>query len=264
MSQLALKELDILLVEPSAMQQRIIRRFLSELGIDKVTSVSGAEQAMNHMSQHLPDLVISTLYLPDGTGTELVHAMKADSRLEGTAFVLISSETRFRYLDPVRQAGAVAILPKPFDAPALKTALDTTLEHMDGDSLALENIDPETLEVLIVDDSPLARKHIRRVLSNMGMESFTEARDGVEARNLLRERFFDLVVTDYNMPNMDGQELVDHIRSESGQASVPILMVTSEEDDNRLAAVQKSGVSAICDKPFEPACVRDLLGRIIS
>jgi two-component system chemotaxis response regulator CheY len=73
----------------------------------------------------------------------------------------------------------------------------------------------------------------------------------------------DLVVTDYNMPEMDGKALVDHIRQRSWQASVPILMVTSESDFGRLAAVEEAGVSGICDKPFDAATVRRLLGRML-
>ena len=74
----------------------------------------------------------------------------------------------------------------------------------------------------------------------------------------------DLVVTDYNMPEMDGREFVEYVRSRSWQRSVPILMVTSETDQGRLAAVEEAGVSGICDKPFEPAVVRCLLARMLS
>jgi len=74
----------------------------------------------------------------------------------------------------------------------------------------------------------------------------------------------DLVITDYNMPEMDGKGLVDFIRQQSWQASVPILMVTSEADMGRLAAIESAGVSGICDKPFEAHVVRELLGRLLA
>lgn len=263
MTHLSLSELDVVLVEPSTAQRRIIAKLLNELDIHKIRTAKEGATALADLHRNHPDLVISALYLPDMSGTDLLTAMKQDKQLEQAAFILISSETRFRYLDPVRQAGAVSILPKPFGLAELKTALDTTLEHIDPQEIMLQDFDPETLEVLIVDDSALMRKHIRRTLGAMGLERFTDARDGLEALQRLEERFFDLVVTDYNMPRMDGRELIDHIRGNSGQASVPILMVTSEADNQRLAAVQKSGVSAICDKPFEPSSVRQLLGQII-
>jgi two-component system chemotaxis response regulator CheY len=255
--------LDVLLVEPSLAQRRIVSRMLNELQISKISVAKDGAAAQQEMRRHIPDLLISSLYLPDMTGTELLTAMKQDEQLEQIAFILISSETQFRYLDPVRQAGAVCILPKPFKQDELKTALHSSLEYLDPEEINFDDFDPENLEVLLVDDSPLMRKHMRRVLSAMGLEHFTEANDGKQALELINGRFFDLVVTDYNMPHMDGRELIDHVRSRSGQASVPILMVTSETDEQRLAAVQKAGVSAILDKPFEPGSVRQLLRQIM-
>ena len=62
---------------------------------------------------------------------------------------------------------------------------------------------------------------------------------------------------------MDGTGLLDYIRNQSWQSSVPVLVVTSESNEGRLAAVEEAGVSGICDKPFEPRTVRALLGRIL-
>ena len=263
MNQLTFNDLVVLLVEPSLAQRHIIGNLLRELNINHLLGAANGQDALAQMAKEPPDLVISSLYLPDMQGTDLVVAMKQDPKLESVAFVLISSETRFHMLDPVRQAGAVAIIPKPFGTRELKTALQTTLEHLNPVQADWEDVDPDSLRVLLVDDSVLARKSIRRVLDNLGIENITEAVDGLEALRLIREQYFDLVVTDYNMPRMDGKELVDQIRSASGQASVPILMVTSERDAGRLAAIQQAGVSAVCDKPFEPSFVRGLLGQIL-
>ncbi len=259
-----LSELMVLLAEPSSTQRKIIQGYFNDLGITHVSYVKSGEEALVEMSRVRPDLVISTLYLPDMSGTDLIHKIREDSSLNETAFMLASSETRFRYLDPIRQAGAIAILPKPFDEHDLKVALETTIDHLDPTGLNLERHAMDTIEVLIVDDSNMARKHIKRVLTSMGLENFTFAHDGVEAVEKISNSFFDLIVTDYNMPRMDGQELVEYIRSESSQSSVPVMMVTSEESESRLAAVQKSGISAICDKPFEPQTVRALLENILS
>lgn len=259
-----LEELLVLLIEPSYTQYRAIQRLLSQLGIDRVITAKNGHEALQVMRSEHPDLAISALYLPDMTGTDLVQTMRGDPGLANMAFMLISSETRFRYLDPIRQAGAVAILPKPFKLADLRIAMNSVLEHIDPDQLELDNYSPEDLVVLVVDDSAMARKHISRVLNGLGIERISEAKDGREAVDVIANNYFDLVVTDYNMPNMDGKELVDHIRTASNQASIPVLMVTSEENESRLAAVQQAGVSAICDKPFEISVVRDLVQRALS
>ncbi|MDH5359658.1 MAG: response regulator, partial [Gammaproteobacteria bacterium] len=171
---------------------------------------------------------------------------------------------RFQALDPIRQAGAVAILPKPFAEEQLRAALYSTLDLIDPKELELEDFSADELKVLIVDDSRMARRHIRRVLESMGIEQITEAEDGAAAIPVLNEKFFDLVVTDYNMPEMDGDALVQHIRTQSNQSSVPVLMVTSEQNDVRLAAARQAGVSALSDKPFEPGNIRALITQILS
>ncbi|WP_428607841.1 response regulator [Sedimenticola sp.] len=261
---LTLADLMVILVEPSVTQQKIVTKYLNNLNIHRITAVSSGGEALAMMNEFVPDLVISTLYLPDMTGTDLVHSMRESEQSKDTAFMLISSETRFRYLDPIRQAGAIAILPKPFSQDSLRIALGTTLEYLDPQSLNLGDYDPESLHVLLVDDSGFARKHLRKTLTDMGLELFTEACNGKEAIELIDNNFFDLIVTDYNMPEMDGEALVNHVRANSSQSSIPIVMVTSEENENRLAAIQQAGVSAICDKPFEAGNIRTLLQQLFT
>lgn len=256
--------LHLVLVEPSAAQARHIAGQLEDLGIRLAGTYATGREALAAMAAAPPDVVLSALYLPDMAGTELVAAMRADTILEATAFVLVSSETRPQALEPVRQSGACAILPKPFDQKQLRKALAATRDYLDHDRDLATELDLESLRVLLVDDSAAARKFLRRVLENLGIDDFIEAGNGREAAEILGETMVDLVVTDYNMPEMDGRALVEHIRHQGWQQSVPILMVTSEADSGRLAAVEEAGVSGICDKPFEPGTVKRLLQNILS
>lgn len=265
MSDLQITDLSIFLVEPSSTQQRIIRGQLEDFGIHNITMFNCASDALKEMESYTPDLVISAMHMEDMSGTELVQNMRMHDITVDIPFMLISSETAFRYLDPIRQAGAIAILPKPFESEQLKKALINTVDFIDpGEFSAHAEIHNEDLRVLVVDDSFTARRHIARVLNNLGIIQITEAEDGRQAVDIISNDFFDLIVTDYNMPEMDGKQLVEHIRTKSGQASIPILMVSSESDSNRLAAVQQAGVSAICDKPFEADNVKQLLEKMLS
>lgn len=264
MSDLTVNQLAVLVVEPSSVQRTLITDALHDAGIRTIGEAASGAQALQMLHDEEYDLLVSALYLPDMTGADLVLAIREHDDTSRLAFILVSSETRFEYLDPIRQAGAAAILAKPFSQQELMTALHTVLDLLDQEELGDEEYDPAALEVLLVDDSRFARKHMRSILSGMGVERFHEASNGVEALALIRQQIFDLIITDYNMPEMDGGTLIDHIRNDSDQASVPVLMVTSEEDENRLAAVQQMGVSAICDKPFEPRTLRHLMLQIMS
>lgn len=254
-------DLSILLVEPSAMQLKLIMRHLQQEGISKIDGVSNGEEALSHIAQYPPDLVISAMYLPDMTADELISGVQAlDSNI---AFMLISSETGQAALEPIRQAGVMAILPKPFDSKDLRRAIRATLDVIDPSEIELESYDVSELNILLVDDSFTARNHLSRVLNSMGIEHIDVAENGREAVSLLGRHSYDLVVTDLNMPEMDGHELTRYIRNEMGDVVLPILMATTENNQTRLGNVQQAGVSAILDKPFEPQTIREMLFRIL-
>lgn len=258
-----ISELTVAIVEPSAVQGKIIEAELNTLGIDKILYQHTGKATLECMQGITPDLVVSAMYLPDMTGAELVTSMREDGHLQAIPFMLISSETSFAMLDPVRQAGVIAILPKPFDPYDLRRALYSTVEFITPDENAMADITLDDLKTLVVDDSSLARKHISRVLNNLGILDITTAVNGREAVDRIETTFFDLVVTDYNMPEMDGENLIRYIREHSSQRSVPILMVTSEGDRSRLSAVQQAGVSGICDKPFDVSSVRQMIRQLL-
>lgn len=255
----SLADLSVLLVEPSQMQAHLVERMLAHQGVRRVKVVDSGAAALAELSEGGEGLVvISSLYLPDMAGTDLVVAMREDEALESIPFILVSSETRPQVLEPVRQSGACSIVAKPFTEQQLSRALYAAADYLnpqvDVDAAEIEN-----LRILLVDDSLASRRHLRRMLSDLGVDKITEAVDGKEAVALLQSTTVDLVITDYNMPEMDGRELTEYIRTQSWQCDVPILMVTSEQNMGRLAAVERAGVSAICDKPFEAGSIRRLI-----
>ncbi len=259
----ALATMSIVLVEPSTTQQKIIKEHINALGVHYIEIAETGHSALEMIKIEKPELVISAMYLPDMLGTDLLYTIREHQALKETAFLLISSETNINKLEPVRQGGTIAILPKPFDSRDLRCALQSTVDYYaDDDPIEFDAFEAESLNVLVVDDSLTSRNHIKHILNNMGIAGITTAKDGQEAINLIKEHFYDLIVTDYNMPHVDGEALVNYVRNESQQSSVPILMITSEQNESRLKSVRQSGVSAMCDKPFDPRLIRSLIEDI--
>jgi two-component system chemotaxis response regulator CheY len=261
----SLATLSVILVEPSQMQAHLVERMLQHQGIREVTTLTGGQEALAAIRAVAGgnQVVVSSLYLPDMAGTDLVMAMRADPLLESIPFILISSETRPQMLEPVRQSGACSIVAKPFSEQQLARALLAAADYLNPPE-DLDVAEIEGLRVLLVDDSLASRNHLRRLLEELGIERITEAVNGKEAVALLQETMVDLVITDYNMPEMDGRQLVEYIRTQSWQNTVPVLMVTSEQNVGRLAAVERAGVSAICDKPFEAGNIRKLISDALT
>ena len=264
MENAAFGQIQVLLVEPSHTQQLIISKYLNNCGIIDIHCVKTGASALDHINRCPPDLIISAMYLPDMTGVTLVHTIRNEESSYDMAFLLISSETNIRYLDPIRQAGAIGILPKPFSYQKLEVALTATLDFLNPEHIDLEHFDIEDICVLLADDSSTSLKFITRLLNDAGIENISTATNGKQAITLINQKYFDLIITDYNMPEMDGLGLTQHIRSHTDYKTTPILMVTSEQNSNRLAAVEHAGVSAILDKPFEPASIRTLIIKLLS
>lgn len=262
-SHITIQDLSVLLVEPSDVQNKLIIRALNEAGIHKIENSPNVKQTLSMLEDYTPDLIVSSMYLEDGTADELLQLIRHSPDHENQAFMVISSEHNKTYLERLRQSGVLAILPKPFTGDDLTRAIKATLTYIKSEDIDLEFFDPKDLKVLIVDDSRLARKHIIRTMKSMGIALFTEAENGKEAIKLLEVETFDLVITDYNMPEMDGRELTETIRMSPTLAHTPVLMVSSEANETHLSNIAQAGVDAICDKPFDPNTVRELLASML-
>lgn len=263
-SQLSLADLSLLLVEPSSTQARIIAEHLEAAGLQQISVAASGAEALEHMRRQLPDLVASAMYFPDMTGSDLIAVMRDDDRLRDVPFMLVSSESQQHNLEPIRQAGVMAILPKPFGKNELDRALKASLDYLIPEELELADMDVDDLRVLVVDDSRWARRHIAQMLRHLGVQQLTLAENGRDAAELIRDHTFDLVVTDYHMPEMDGEQLINYIRHVSTQPDLPILMITGEQDASRLTAVRQAGVSALTDKPFDIGTLRELARNLLT
>ena len=257
-----LNSLFVLLVEPSSSQKKIVAQQLEELGISQYETVDTGQEALEIIDTEQPDLVISSMFLEDMTGKDLVLEMRDNPVTTDTPFMLISTETSFSELDPVKQAGASAVLPKPFRTVDLKRAILMIMDWESPDTVNSAKALSDDFQVLLVDDSKLARRLITRTIHKLGINNIIEAENGREAIPLIQSQKFDLIITDYNMPEMDGHELLLFIRHKSNQNKVPVMMVTTEGDESKLSAIQHDGVSAIMDKPFEVKQVKQLIESV--
>jgi len=103
--------------------------------------------------------------------------------------------------------------------------------------------------ILAVDDSLTIRSMVKTILENEGFE-VVSANDGVEAMEIAREQTFDLVLSDINMPNMNGISLVSKLRRLEGFTEIPIIMLTTEDSDFKKKKAKNFGASGWLQKPF--------------
>ncbi|MBS1170996.1 MAG: chemotaxis protein CheY [Burkholderiaceae bacterium] len=121
--------------------------------------------------------------------------------------------------------------------------------------------DPKT-KFLVVDDFSTMRRIVRNLLKELGYTNVDEAEDGVMALSKLRSEKFDFVVSDWNMPNMDGLEMLKNIRADAALSKLPVLMVTAEAKKENIIAAAQAGASGYVVKPFTAATLDEKLSKI--
>lgn len=119
------------------------------------------------------------------------------------------------------------------------------------------------LKFLIVDDFSTMRRIVRNLLKEIGYQNADEAEDGQVALNKLREGGFNFVVSDVNMPNMNGFELLRQIRADGALKALPVLLVTAEAKKEDIIAAAQAGASGYIVKPFTKATLEEKLAKIL-
>jgi two-component system, chemotaxis family, chemotaxis protein CheY len=118
------------------------------------------------------------------------------------------------------------------------------------------------LKFLVVDDFGTMRRIIRNLLKELGFSNVDEAEDGVDALAKLRGDRFDFVISDWNMPNMTGIDLLRNIRADEELKTLPVLMVTAEAKKENIIAAAQAGASGYVVKPFTAVTLDEKLKKI--
>jgi len=122
----------------------------------------------------------------------------------------------------------------------------------------------ETLRVLFVDDSPTMRRIIQNSLQKIGYTDMIQSENGEDALEKLENNPIDLIITDWNMPVMNGEQLVINIRREEKYSSIPILMVTTRGMKEDVLTAVRIGVNGYVVKPFTPDILKKKISDMMS
>jgi two-component system chemotaxis response regulator CheY len=122
---------------------------------------------------------------------------------------------------------------------------------------------PTDMKFLIVDDFSTMRRIVRGLLKEIGYNNAEEAEDGVVALNMLRNAKYDFVVSDINMPNMNGFELLNEIKKDESLKHLPVLMVTAEARKEDIVRAAQDGAAGYIVKPFTKATLEEKVQKIM-
>jgi two-component system, chemotaxis family, chemotaxis protein CheY len=118
------------------------------------------------------------------------------------------------------------------------------------------------IKVLVVDDFPTMRRIVKNLLKQLGYENIDEAEDGAQALTKLKAGGYGLVITDWNMPVMEGIDLLKNLRADETLKDLPVLMVTAEAEKDKVITAIKAGVDNYVVKPFTAEVLKEKLEKI--
>lgn len=118
------------------------------------------------------------------------------------------------------------------------------------------------MKILIVDDFSTMRRIIKNLLRDLGFSNTSEADDGNTALPMLKSGDFDLLITDWNMPGMQGIDLLKHVRADANLSKLPVLMVTAEQKKEQIVEAAQAGVNGYIVKPFTAQTLKEKMEKI--
>lgn len=130
------------------------------------------------------------------------------------------------------------------------------------DQISVEVILNKNMRILIVDDFSTMRRIVKNLFRDLGFNNTQEADDGLSALPMLKKGEFDFVVTDWNMPGMQGIDLIKHIRADEKLKDIPILMITAEAKRDQIIEAAQAGINGYIIKPFKAATLKSKLEKI--
>lgn len=120
------------------------------------------------------------------------------------------------------------------------------------------------MRILAVDDFSTMRRIVRNILRQLGYNNITEAEDGASALEQLKQSKVDFIISDWNMPNMTGLELLKAVRADANLKDIPVLLVTAEALKENVVEAVKSGVNGYIVKPFTAETLKEKIDVIFS
>jgi len=243
---------NVLVIDQNAIARMILEEELKSVGC-KVSFSDSATQGLELASRLNPDFITVDLAFKDMGGIELIKRLKDSKKAQSAPFLVVTGIE-----DPIQkqlcvQAGAVNVVHKPFSHGTVGALVKNYLDSS-------PKVTGRT--ILVVEDSGTIRAITRHLLERQG-HSTIEAVDGLKGWKILNDNHtkIDMVVTDINMPNMDGRELVEKIRSDHRFQFIPIIVSTTIAEKENVQLMLNLGADDYIVKPFS---TQEFIARIHS
>lgn len=243
----------ILLVDDDPVINKYLKLLLSGEGY-LVDDSESASHAIDLMEKRAYDLVISDIVMDDTDGLELLQKIK--EKHPHIPFILITGYASLETANEAFRLGAYDYLQKPIDPEELLLRVKNACPvNMKVPMPAIHKLDPNEIEILIVEDSTAQALKLRTILEENGY-SASVAHNGVEAFSRLQEHIPSLIISDIMMPEMDGYETLTRIKQDEQLRHIPVIIISAVDEIDSVVRCIKIGAVDYLAKPFNSTLLR--------
>lgn len=249
----------VLIGDDSITIRRVVKNELIQLGFmeHQIREAGDGKSSSDILANTKFDMVISDWNLPKMNGLDLLKHIRSTPKLKDIPFLMLTSEANEENILKALEEGADQYITKPFKA----TVLEETIKKI----LSAKNVFGNK-KVLVVDDSPVMRRIIKKNLKQAGFldENILESLEGDTATDWILVKNFDLIISDWHMPKVDGLEFFYRLQAYDDFKDIPFLMVTSEAQKVKVMEALNAGISNYILKPFTAMDLEKKIKQIIS
>jgi len=255
----------LLLVDDDEMERAALRDVLRAQGAAEIVEAADGQKAFELLCDGLePDICFFDLRMPKLDGKQLLSMLRHEQSLRHLKVVMTSSTTDRDVVMTIGKLGISGYLLKPYAMEKTVASLKQIfgdanfLRHTQG----MRNLLGKT--ILIVDDDPMTRTALKAMIETGPDWEIIEADDGLAALDQLRNGLRpDLLITDLRMPKLDGHNLITRIRETPGLRYIPALVVSGQQDRERIKALVQLRISGYLLKPFSAEKVRSTVKQVL-
>lgn len=243
----------ILHADDSEITRKVVREFLEANGFEVEQSPDG-EAAFEKALELAPDMVVTDVEMPRRTGYELCKALKGHAATAHVPVIIVSSLRGGLDVEKGFECGANDYITKPIDWNELLSRIQETFR---GAELRGRE------RILVVDDSEAVRLVVQQALAAQGFDVI-QAKDGDEGIKKAQDLLPDLIITDYEMPRLDGLQLFQYLKQDERTRAIPVMMMAGRQSKRDEANMTKMGVRAYLAKPFTSDKLTIIVERLLA
>lgn len=244
-------EAKVMIITDPYVGKGLLKNTLNQIGYTSIVEAESGVDALGKIAKEDFHLIISDWNMNENDGAKFIQLVKDSDITSRIPIILVTNEaTKGEAQGALKAAkiGANNFIVRPFSADALKEKIERVISGY---------------RIMVIDDSSTTRKVITNILGQIGHSDVIEAENGIDALAKLAQNKVDLILCDWNMPNMNGLQFVKSLRSMKTYGNIPILMVTTNAAKGEIIQALQAGASDYVAKPFTPKVIQQKISKLL-